>query len=323
MNYTDLHCDTVSRCFKEKKSFYDSDLQINAIKTKGIENYRQFFALWLSDELQGKAAFSLCKNMLDYYEAEIVPIISECKNIWAHLSIENASALGGDVGNVAYFKDRGVGIMSLTWNGENDLASGTDAKGGLKPMGRQVVKEMARYNMTLDVSHLNEESFYDVCLTDSIRIIATHSNCYDICKHKRNLKKWQIKELISRDGLIGINFYPPFLGTGRWGVFEKIRDNISYLLSMGGENCIALGSDFDGAEMAEELSGIDKVESLYGYRISEGLSEREAKKIFYRNAEKIMNCDNSSVRPSVCHLPYQGRQNKPSLKEKWDRFSGG
>lgn len=287
MRYTDLHCDTISRCYKDKKSFYDGDLQINAVKSKNIEKYEQYFALWLSDEPKGEAAFSLCKNMLDYYDKEIVPIISRCPNISAHLSIENASALGGDIGNIAYFKDRGVKMISLTWNGENDLASGVNVKGGLKSLGIQAVKEMARLGITVDVSHLNERSFYEVCLIDSIKIVASHSNCYDICPHRRNLKKWQVKEIISRGGLIGLNFYPLFLGTGKFDVFGKIRDNIEYLLSLGGENNIAFGSDFDGAEMSPQLDGIDKIGEQYNYLLSSGLSKRVVEGAFYKNAEKV------------------------------------
>ena len=286
MRYFDLHCDTLSRAYKENKSFYDGDLQINMKKAESIENYGQCFALWLSDELRGEAAFSLCKKMLKHYENSIKPIIDMSTDISGHLTIENGSALGGDIGRVQYFKEKGVEIMSLTWNGENDLASGVHAKGGLKTLGREAVREMARLNITLDVSHLNEKSFYEVCLIDSIKIIATHSNCYDICPHKRNLKKWQARELISRGGLIGLNFYPPFLGTGRFSVFEKIRENIEYLLSLGGEDCIAFGSDFDGADMAPQLDGIDKVGALYEYLLSKGMSRRVVEKIFYENAEK-------------------------------------
>ena len=290
MRYTDLHCDTISRCYKEKKSFYDGDLQINAVKSKNIEKYEQYFALWLSDKPKGNAAFSLCKNMLDYYDKEIVPVIRQCPNITPHLSIENASALGGDLNNIAYFKDRGVEMISLTWNGENDLASGVNAKGGLKPLGKQAVKEMARLGITVDVSHLNERSFYEVCLIDIIKIVASHSDCYDICPHRRNLKKWQIKEIISRGGLIGLNFYPLFLGTGKFDVYGKIRDNIEYLLSLGGERCVAFGSDFDGAEMSPQLDGIDKIGELYKYLLSSGLSKRVVERIFYRNAEKVRGC---------------------------------
>ena len=284
MRYSDLHCDTVSRCYREKKSVYDGDLQINALKTKGIENYEQYFALWLDDEKQGEAAFSLCKNMLDYYENEFKPIISMCPNVSAHLSIENCSALGGKLDNIAYFKSRGVEMMSLTWNGENDLASGVHASGGLKPLGREAVRKMARLGIILDVSHLNERGFYEVCLIDSVKIIASHSNCYDVCPHIRNLKKWQLSELISRGGLIGLNFYPVFLGSGN--VFEKIRENIEYILSLGGENAIVFGSDFDGADMSPDLDGIDKVSSLRSYLSVCGFEDGLLEKIFYLNAKE-------------------------------------
>lgn len=284
MRYSDLHCDTVSRCYREKKSVYDGDLQINALKTKGIENYEQYFALWLYDEKQGEAAFSLCKNMLDYYENEFKPIISMCPNVSAHLSIENSSALGGKLDNIAYFKSRGVKMMSLTWNGENDLASGVHASGGLKSLGREAVREIARLGITLDVSHLNEQGFYEVCLIDSVKIIASHSNCYDVCPHIRNLKKWQLSELISRGGLIGLNFYPAFLGSGN--VFEKIRENIEYILSLGGENAIAFGSDFDGADMSPDLDGIDKVSPLRSYLSVCGFEDGLLEKIFYLNAKE-------------------------------------
>lgn len=289
MNYTDLHCDTISRACKEGKSLFDGDLHINFQKAKNIENYEQYFALWLSDELKGETAFSLCNNMLDYYEKQMRELKEkDVTNLIPHLSIENASALGGNLDNIAYFKDRGVEMMSLTWNGENDLASGVHASGGLKPLGRDAVREMARLGITLDVSHLNERGFYEVCLIDSIKIVASHSNCYDICKHKRNLKKWQIKEIISRGGLIGLNFYPAFLGTGRFSVFEKIRENIEYLLSLGGENCIAFGSDFDGAEISPELDGIDKVGELYRYLLYSGFDSELLDNIFYKNVQRVM-----------------------------------
>ena len=284
MNYTDLHCDTVSRAYKEGKALYDGDLQINALKSKDIEKYEQYFALWLSDEPHGEAAFSLCNSMLTCYENQMKDLKDRgVTNLIPHLSIENASALGGNLGNIGYFKSRGVEVMSLTWNGENDLASGVNAKGGLKTFGRQAVREMSRLDMTLDVSHLNERGFYEVCLIDSIKIIATHSNCYDICRHKRNLKKWQVKELIKRGSLIGLNFYPPFLGTGQQGAFDKIRANIEYLLTLGDESSIAFGSDFDGAEMSRELDSIDKVGDLYNYLLSSGLDKRTVEKMFYKS----------------------------------------
>ena len=284
MHYTDLHCDTVTRCYKESKSFLDGDLQINAVKSKGIENYEQFFALWLNDEPKGETAFSLCENILDYYDKEIAPVIKGYPNIKPHLSIENASALGDDLHNIAYFKERGVEMMSLTWNGENDLASGVNVKGGLKSLGRQAVKEMARLGITVDVSHLNERSFYEVCLIDSIKIVASHSNCYDICNHRRNLKRWQVKELISRGGLIGLNFCKDFFEVDNKSGIDSLMVHLDYLLEKGCEAIIAFGTDFDGCELSDGICGIESIESIYNSLLKSGYKEELLNKLFYNNA---------------------------------------
>lgn len=279
--YSDLHCDSVTKAFTENMSITDSRLAVKLGSDKFIKR-EQCFALWLSDELHGEAAFCYAKKLLSFYkkcESEIIK-----RGVTPHLTIENASALGGKLNNIAYFREQGTVMMSLSWNGENDLAGGSDAVGGLKPLGKDAVKEIENCGIILDVSHLNEEGFRDVCNIARKPFVASHSNCYDICPHRRNLKKWQIKEIIDRGGLIGINFYPTFLGSE--SAFELIRQNIEYLLSLGGEDCIALGSDFDGAKMSDELKTADDVVKLYDYLLSSGISRQTVEKAFYTNAKQ-------------------------------------
>ncbi len=280
MMYSDLHCDSVTRAFSRNLSITDGRLAVDIGSEKFIKR-EQCFALWLSDELYGEAAFCYAKKLLDFYKRGENEIKS--RGVTPHLTVENASALGGNLNNIAYFKEQGIRMMSLTWNGENELASGADADGGLKALGKAAVREMENCGIILDVSHLNEEGFRDVCNTATKPFVASHSNCYDICPHRRNLKKWQIKEIISRGGLIGINFYPVFLGLG--SAFERVRDNIEYILSLGGEDCIAFGSDFDGADMGDELKTAGNVVSLRDYLLRQGISREIAEKVFYRNAK--------------------------------------
>ena len=282
MMYSDLHCDSVTKAYRESISLFGGTLAVKLGSDKFIRR-EQCFALWLDDKLHGEPAFSYCKELLGFYKANEDEI--KARGVTPRLTLENASSLGGDLNNIAFFKEQGVKMMSLTWNGENDLASGVDAKGGLKPKGKEAVKEMKNSGIIIDVSHLNEKGFRDVCKIGVKPFIASHSNCYDICPHKRNLKQWQVKEIISRGGLIGINFYPPFLGKG--SAFERVGDNIEYLLSLGGENCIALGSDFDGAEMSDELKSADDVARLYNYLIARGMSKEVVEKVFYKNAGLI------------------------------------
>ena len=280
MMYSDLHCDSITKAYSEKMSISDGRLAVKTGSDKFIKR-EQCFALWLSDELHGEAAFCYAEKLLQFYKENEDKIKS--RGVIPHLTIENASALGGNLDNIAYFREHGTVMMSLSWNGENDLARGADAVGGLKPKGKDALWEMENCGIILDVSHLNEEGFRDVCKIATKPFIASHSNCYDICPHRRNLKRWQIKEIIDRGGLIGINFYPPFLGEG--SVLERVKDNIEYILSLGGENCIALGSDFDGAKMSRELKTADDVVKLRDYLLESGMSGEVAEKIFYENVK--------------------------------------
>ena len=95
---------------------------------------------------------------------------------------------------------------------------------------------------------------------------------------------WQIESIVQRKGLIGLNFYAPFLGDENCDVFEKIYENICYLLNLGADNVIALGSDFDGAELSAKLNCAFKVKNLFAFLKYKGLDERVLNKIFYENA---------------------------------------
>ena len=280
MMYSDLHCDSVTRAYCEKISLFSGTLAVKISSDKFIKR-EQCFALWLDDKLQGDAAFSYFKRLLRFYKGSEDEI--KARGITPHLTAENAVSLGGDLNNIARFREWGVEMMSLTWNGENDLASGVYGSGGLKDKGRQAVREMENCGIILDVSHLNDEGFRDVCKIARKPFVASHSNCYDICRHKRNLKRWQVEEIISRGGLIGLNFYPLFLGSG--SAFERLKDNIGYILSLGGENCVAFGSDFDGAEMSDELKTAEDIVKLRDYLLSVGMSEKVLNKTFYENSE--------------------------------------
>lgn len=289
MRYFDLHCDSVSKAYSENISLFDHSLDIKIDSDKFIKR-EQCFALWLDDKLQGEPAFSYCKRLLRLYKANENEILK--RGVVPHLTLENGSCLGGDINNISYFKGQGVIMMSLTWNGENDLASGVNFTGGIKPLGRDTIKEMERKGIILDVSHLNEEGFKDVCSLTAKPFVASHSCCYDICQNKRNLKSWQIKEIINCGGLIGINFYPYFLGTGKIDAFEKVKENIELILSFGGEDNIAIGSDFDGAKMSKKLSSADDVISLYRYLLISGMSEQFLGKVFYSNASSFFESFN-------------------------------
>ena len=286
MRYFDLHCDTVNKCLQNNCDVYNASLQVKVKSSRNFENYTQCFALWLDDSTDASEAFFKADKMYRKY-IEVNKCVSSYQNFNAYLTLENA-AFGEKNEYIELWKQRGVIMASLSWNGKNELAHGALCKyGGLSERGRDAIRKMENCGMVLDVSHLNEKSFYDVCKTARKPFVASHSNCYEVCANKRNLKDFQLKEIFLKGGLVGLCFYPKFLGGG--DVFENIYKNISHLLSLGGENAIALGSDFDGAEMDERLNSSEKVVDLYEFLLKKGLGKVLLEKIFFRNCENFFN----------------------------------
>jgi len=138
-----------------------------------------------------------------------------------------------------------------------------------------------------DVSHLNRKGFFDCLNLSKEPIIATHSNCKKLCSHPRNLDDEQLKALFSSGGLLGLCYYPLFLGAG--DVFELIYEHIYHALELGGENQIGFGSDFDGAEMDKKLDSLEKVNDLRLFLSGKGFDDELLEKIFYKNCDNFFN----------------------------------
>lgn len=265
MNYFDLHCDTLLKLKNNEKD--------RAVyKTDCFKSYCQVFSLFIEET---------DKYPFDTYR-ELINIAKENKNI-KYLSLENAIAIGNDLSRVEILKNDGIKSIMLTWNGENIYAGGALSNGNLTELGKCLIKKMNEQKIALDVSHLNEKSFFEAIKYADI-VLASHSNCNGVFNHKRNLSDKQIKAIIQKNGIIGINFYPLFLGGE---VFQKIYENIIYILNLKGENNICFGSDFDGAKMDKKLRNIEQVKDLYKFLKNQGLSKELLNRIFYENAKNF------------------------------------
>lgn len=162
------------------------------------------------------------------------------------VSLEGLEPLNGRPDTLREFHRMGVRMASLTWNHTNPFAGGAMDEGGLTGLGRDVIAMMEELGMALDLSHLNRESFWQVIeMNPKCPVLVTHANADRLCQHPRNLRDDQIKAVASLGGTIGVALFPPFLA----GEIAEIRDvvtHISHIFSVGGEECVALGCDFDG-----------------------------------------------------------------------------
>lgn len=277
MKYFDLHCDTPYKLYT-----YGSDNLAVDFNFSGIfDKWKQCFAVWISDDI---------KNPFDYYKEVLSNfkryLLTKPENLIPILTVENGSVIGNDITRLEILKNDGIRVLTLTWNGENLIAGGVNSDKGLTDFGKTVLDELNRLRIACDLSHLNRKSFFDVIQRADFPI-ATHSCCTYICDNKRNLCDTGLKLISEKNGIIGICFYPPFLGTDKQ--FEGVYRNICHMLDLGIENNISLGSDFDGADMASELCNIGQIPMLYEFLYSKNISICTLNKIFYENADNFFD----------------------------------
>ena len=177
-------------------------------------------------------------------------------------------------------------MVTLTWNDENCIGAGADVpQKGLTDFGIQCVKEFEKRDIVIDISHASDKTFYDVLSNTEMPIVASHSNSRTICSHRRNLTDEQFKEIIRRKGIVGLNFHKDFLNNDRnEASMHDILKHTEHFLSLGGEDVLCIGSDFDGADPICELSSTTKIPFLYESYLKIGYNEQLVQKIMYYNA---------------------------------------
>lgn len=300
MNFSivDGHCDTLVKAYEEGKTLLNNDLHVDF---KRLYNYNapvQFFAVWL-DKKYYPEAFDRTNRIIDFFEdelhksadiaAKVLNLNDILKNktegkISALLAIEGGEAIEGSLDKLQKLYDRGIRAMTLTWNYANRIADGAGVENpsGLTEFGRDCVAKMNKMGMIVDVSHLSDKGFWDVCETAVNPFIATHSNARAICGAKRNLTDKQIKALAEKGGIMGVNLYSSFIAENGPGTVDDILNHIEHIINVGGEDVLGLGCDFDGIDsMPEDIYGIQSLENLlntisvrFGDRLTEKISEK-------------------------------------------------
>lgn len=279
MDYFDLHCDTPYECYLKNRDFFKNSLAVSGEKGAAFDNWKQVFAVWIRDDAD--EPYKLYNAILKDFKTKLNP---KPDNLTPYFSVEGGAVIEDDIDRLYRLSEDGVKILTLTWNGENRIAGGSKTDKGLTHFGKRVIREMNDLNMLCDLSHLNEKSFYSAAeLADYP--LATHSNCRAVFDCPRNLSDNQLKLIAEKGGIVGLCLYPQFLGGD---IFDRLYQNIYHLLELGLENNIAIGSDFDGADMAAELCDIAKMPILYAKLREKGINESILQKIFYKNAENYL-----------------------------------
>lgn len=302
MDCFDLHCDTLNRCLETGEALEGNSGQLDlrrGIRPDGI--WVQVFACWIDAGIRGPAAMERfrrqrqvllqalerCPEQLRMFAPDAPPRPGMCTAI---LAVEGGQVLGGELANIPVLASLGVKFLTLTWNGENELGFGGAPAGegpyapqGLTAFGRACIPELERCGILVDISHLSDAGVEGVLSCSTRPVVATHSLLRSVQAHPRNLTEAQFSELVRRKGLCGLNFYPAFVSGQTDYPPEALRRHLERMLELGGEDILALGSDFDGASMPSFLPGVESLYTLFGF-VVKWMGETVARKLFYENA---------------------------------------
>ncbi len=219
----------------------------------------------------------------------------------AVMHFEGAECIQPDLSNLATYYDMGLRSLGLTWSRPNAFANGVpfgfphlpDTGPGLTEAGKQLVSECNRLGIMLDLSHLNEKGFWDVAHLSSAPLVATHSAVHELCPSTRNLTDKQLKAVGDSGGVVGINFHKGFLradGDGQADTsLTEIVKHLDYVVEQTGIDHVALGSDFDGAKMPDDLGDVSGLPRLLNALRAAGYDEPALKKIAYENWQRLLS----------------------------------
>lgn len=216
------------------------------------------------------------------------------------LHLEGAEAVDTDLGNLEHYYAQGIRSIGLVWSRPNAFARGVpfrfpaspDTGPGLNPAGFALVEACNALGIVVDLSHLNEQGFFDVAATSAAPLVVSHADVYAICPSTRNLTDRQIDAVGASGGLIGINFETlnthPNASIDASVPLTQITRHIDYITRRIGVDHVAFGSDFDGALMPDDLGDVSRLPNLIQTLHDGGYSEEAIEKIAYRNWLRVI-----------------------------------
>lgn len=320
MKYIDLHCDTLTKAYSHNLediwSMPFAMVDIERLKKANV--LTQFFAMYLwpkddervkngeipEDDVYISKLSQILKNSIEKH-SDIIQFTTSAdmmldninsSKISAFLTIEDGRSVEGDFDKLKKYHESGVRLITLTWNfsncfGHPNSFNAETMQKGLTPFGKEAIEYMNELGIIIDVSHLSDGGFYDVAEISKKPFVASHSNCRALSPHPRNLTDDMIKKLAEKGGITGLNFAAGFLNENIHCPDSTVNNMVRHVLHMinvGGIECVAIGTDFDGINGNFEIDEPTKLTLLFDRLKREGINEDSLEKIAYRNAIRFI-----------------------------------
>ena len=291
-----------------------------ALDRMGVEQgfaWCQCFAIWIPDMYHRHGAHDFYCKARDWFfgqartHADRMTLVRDARDIdgvlaagkvAAMLTVENASLLNHSVRAIDELVADGVKMITLTWNDRNPIGSGNLTQEGLTTFGREAIRGFEDAKIVVDVSHLNDAGFADFLDVARRPFAASHSNSRAVCDVPRNLTDDEFRAIRDAGGVVGLNYCRSFLTTRELDgasatasgdhvaaqpaddvTFDEVAAHIEHFLDLGGEDVVALGSDYDGTDVPGWLDGCEKVGGFYKL-VERHFGASVACKLFFENA---------------------------------------
>ncbi len=304
----DLHCDTATALWERGQKLVENELHIDLKRSGALLHHHQFFSFccvfgpdggqipqqeaearfvgsltaFLSEIEANEDRICLCRSAEDLIEA------NRAGKCGAFLSLEGPEVINCDPGRLEELKEMGFTMTTLTWNHANALAGSHLTGEGLTPQGKEFVRRAQELGIVIDVSHLSERAFWDLCKITTAPVVASHSNSRAVLDHSRNLTDEQFKVICNFGGLVGLNLYRPFLTADENAEFSDVKRHLDHFLDIGGSHYLALGGDLDGCDaLPRGFAGIEDYNALGRYLMQNGLDETLTMNVMNNNAVRF------------------------------------
>ena len=242
------------------------------------------------NEIEAMVAKNCTAMDIAYTPADLYRLKSEGKKA-IMLGIENGYAIGQDIKNVERFRKRGVVYMTLCHNGNNQLcgsAKYNEKNLGVNAFGEQVIQEMNRVGMMVDISHAGEQTFYDALAISNTPIVASHSSSRALCNHPRNLTDDQLKALAAKGGVAQVTLYSGFLREEGPATIQDAIEHLNHMVNIMGIEHVGIGTDFDGDGGIIGCASASELINFTRCLLKERYSEEDIRRIWGGNFLRVM-----------------------------------
>jgi len=289
----DTHCDTVYELCKRGLGFDNKETHINLRGSKKYDTYKQVFAVWSDNKRTPEQNWDDYQKVRDLYNSSILPLKSEA--FLPILAVEGGALLNGDLGRLDSMKNDGVTMMTAVWKDDCCIGGAHNTRNGLTSFGRDAVLKMLDIGIVPDVSHASDRMTYEIlelAYLQSKPVCASHSNSRTVRSHTRNLTDEAFGLIKKSGGLTGISLCCDHLEDTdlRHADLTSIIRHIEHYMSLGGQDTVCLGCDFDGIDrLPDGFTGLESLPLIKNELIRLNYGEALVDKILYSNADRFFS----------------------------------